>query len=378
MQSNQPVQMVKVLRLGVRLVFAMALLLPQFAGNIDLALAEDQPGAVYTLTNRPDGNAVLVYARGADGSLTPAGSYATGGTGTGAGLGSQNAVIVSDDHQWLFAVNAGSNSISSFRIRPGQVLELVDTVPSGGSMPVSVAFHGGLLYALNAGVPNNITGFTVANDGTMAPLPDSMRPLSADSTGPAQVSFDKNGTTVIVTEKATNVIDTYTAGSDGRLAGPFVHPSAGPVPFGFALDNQNTLLVSEAGAGGGASSYRIGDDGALTPVSSMLMTGQRAACWTVMAKNGRYGYVTNAGTGNISGFAVDQDGSASLLNADGVTGVTGGNPTDAALAINSRFLYVVVNRTNSIAVFAIGADGSLEPLPFLEGTPGGLAGLAGY
>lgn len=366
-------------RLGVRILFAALLILPLFIGGTGAALAEEaQPGAVYTLTNQPDGNAVLVYARGADGSLTPAGTYATGGTGTGAGLGSQGAVILSGDHQWLFAVNAGSNSISSFQIRPGQGLELVTTISSGGSMPISLAFYNGLLYVLNAGEPNNITGFIVAHDGTLAPLPDSTRPLSADSTGPAQVSFDKTGETVIVAEKATNQIDTYTVGSDGRLAGPFVHPSAGPVPFGFALDNQNTLFVSEAGAGGGASSYRVGEGGALTPVSSNVMTGQRAACWAVVTSNGRYGYVTNAGTGNISGFAIDQDGSASLLNADGVTGVTGGNPTDAALSVNSRFLYVLVNRTNSIAVFAIGADGSLEPLPFLEGTSGSLAGLAAY
>ena len=56
------------------------------------------------------------------------------------------------------------------------------------------------------------------------------------------------------------------------------------------------------------------------------MTGRRAACWAVVTKNGRYGYVTNAGRGNISGFAIAQDGSAALLDADGVTAVTGGNP----------------------------------------------------
>jgi 6-phosphogluconolactonase (cycloisomerase 2 family) len=352
--------------------------LPVFAGTTGIVFAQaTQPGAVYTLTNRPDGNAVLVYARGADGSITLAGSYATGGAGTGSGLGSQSAVILSDGHQWLFAVNAGSNSISSFQILPDQVLELVSTVPSGGSMPTSLAFYNGLLYVLNAGVPNNITGFTVANDGSLAQLPDSTRPLSAEATDPAQVSFNKTGTVVIVTEKATNVIDTYAVGNDGRLIGPIVHPSAGPVPFGFALDNQNTLFVSEAGGGGGASTYRVGGDGSLTPVSSNVMTGQRAACWAAVTKNGRYGYVTNAGTGNISGFAIGADGSATLLNADGVTAVTGGNPTDIALSIDSHFLYVLVTATSSIARFAIGADGSLESLTQV-GTPSGLAGLAGY
>src|SRR2546422_2222120 len=186
-------------------------------------------GAVYALTNSSDGNAVLVYQRGGDGLLTPAGSFATGGTGTGASLGSQGAVIVSDDHQLLFAVNAGSNSISSFRIRPGG-LELADTAPSGGTMPISVAFFRGLLYVLNVGVLNNISGFTVDRDGGLTPLAGSVRALSAASTNPAQVGFNDDGTVVIVTERASNRIDTYTGGTGGLLHGPIYHPSAGPIP----------------------------------------------------------------------------------------------------------------------------------------------------
>lgn len=368
-------------RLGAHVLLSALLVVALLAvlhGTTGSVLAEDaQPGAIYTLTNRPEGNAVLVYTRGADGILTPAGSYATGGTGTGADLDSQGAVIVSADHQLLFAVNAGSNSISSLRIHPGQVLELISTVPSGGTRPISLAFYNELLYVLNAGVPNNIAGFTVAYDGGLTPLPDSARPLSADSTSPAQVSFNKTGTVVIVTERATNKIDTYTVGNDGRLMGPVVHASAGPVPFGFALDNQNTLFVSEEGEGGGASTYRVGDDGALTPVSSNVRTGQRNACWAVVTNNGRYGYVTNFGTGNISGFAIGAGGSATLLDADGVTAVTGGNPTDMALSMDSQFVYVLVNASSSIVGFEVEADGSLEPSGEWE-TPGSLAGLAGY
>jgi 6-phosphogluconolactonase len=361
-----------------RLTHALA-----FAAAATIALAgaaaasPDAPGAVYALTNASAGNAVLVYERGGDGSLTPAGSYPTGGAGTGAGLGSQGAVIVSDDHRLLFAVNAGSNTIASFRIRP-HGLEFADAAPSGGTMPTSVAFRQGLLYVLNAGVPNTVSGFTVNDDGRMMPLAGSTLPLSAASTMPGQVGFSDDGETLIVTERGTNQIDTYAIGADGTLTGPFVHASSGPVPFGFAVDKRNTLLVSEAGAGGGGSSYRVGEAGALEPISSMIMTGQRAACWAVVTKNGRFGYVTNAGTGNISGFAVDQDGSVSLLDADGVTAVTGGNPTDAALSHDSRYLYVRVGALAQIAAFSIGSDGSLEPLAPLTGTPAGLAGLAAW
>jgi 6-phosphogluconolactonase (cycloisomerase 2 family) len=342
-----------------------------------MVAAGNAPGAVYAITNAAAGNAVVVYDRAADGSLTPAGTYPTGGTGLGAGLGSQGAVIVSADRQFLFAVNAGSDSVSSFRIQPDGLL-LVDTVPSGGTRPTSVTFHQGLLYVLNAGVPNNISGFEVDRKGRMTPLADSTRPLSGASTNPAQVGFNLDGDVLVVSERATNQLALYAVGDDGRATGPFVHPSAGPTPFGFAIDMRNTLFVSEAGAGGGASSYRISDAATLTPVSSMVMTGQRAACWAVVTRNGRYGYVINAGTGNISGFAVGQDGSATLLDSDGVTAQTGGNPTDAALSIDSQLLYVRIAASDSIAVFQVNSDGSLTALPSLTGTPPGLAGLTGF
>jgi 6-phosphogluconolactonase len=344
------------------------------------AIASESPevaGAAYTLTNAPAGNAVLAYTRYEDGSLSPAGSFASGGNGSGTGLGSQDSVIVDESRRWLFAVNAGSDSISSFRILANG-LQLTDTEPSGGTLPTSLTHRRGLLYVLNAGGSNNVTGFTVGQDGSLTRIFGSTRPLSAADTSPAQVGFSADGTTLIVTERATNLIDTYRVGQGGRLTGPVSHPSAGPTPFGFAVDKRNTLFVSEAGEGGGASSYRVGADGSLAPVSSMVMTGQRAACWAVVTKNGRYGYVTNAGTGNISGFAIGAGGSATLLDADGVTATTGGNPTDAALSANSRFLYVRVSATSSIAVFRIRSDGSLSTRPPLTGTPAGLAGLAAY
>lgn len=364
-----------------------ATLLPLFTvhGSVHGSVAhaaQGPEGAVYTLSNSPAGNGVLVFTRAEDGSLTPAGSFPTGGFGSGSGLGSQGAVIVSDDHQLLFAVNAGSNSITSFRISDPQTLVLVNTVPSGGNRPTSVTYRHGLLYVLNAisipGMPNNISGFTVANDGTLTPLADSTRPLSSEAAAPAQVNFDDLGSTIIVTERATNRIDTYAVGADGLLTGPTVNASAGPTPFGFAVDKRNTILVSEAGPGGGASSYRMGANGSLNAVSAMIMSGQRAACWSVITKNGRYGYVTNAGTSNISGFALNQDGAASLLNADGVTATTMGGPSDAAVSHNSQFLYARIGSQATIAIFAINSDGSLTALPVLTGLPAGVAGLAAW
>lgn len=337
----------------------------------------ESTGAVFALTNATTGNAVMMWPRQADGSLGAPVTVATGGNGTGAGLGSQGAVVVTPDRRMLFAVNAGSNTVSSLALTPWG-LRLLDVAPSGGVMPTSVTYDDGVLYVLNAGTPNSISGLRVDHRGRLRPLSGSTRPLSGAATAPAQVSFTRDGRSLVVTERGTNTIDVYTVDDDGRADGPYTYASAGPVPFGFALSRRNTLFVSEAGAGGGASSYHVDRGGVLTPVTSMVMTGQRAACWAILSKNERFGYVTNAGTGNISGFSIDRDGALALLNADGVTATTGGNPTDMAMSRNGRYLYARVSALSQIAIFTVNADGSLTALPALTGTPAGLVGLAGF
>lgn len=104
-----------------------------------------KPGTVFVMTNDAAGNAVQTYARAADGTLSPADSYPTGGLGTGSGLGSQGALITSNDGRFLFAVNAGSNEITSFRMRRGELV-WADTVSSNGEMPISLTHHGRRLW----------------------------------------------------------------------------------------------------------------------------------------------------------------------------------------------------------------------------------------
>ena len=106
--------------------------------SADFLLPPGGPGAVYTESNAAAGNAILAFTRSAAGALTAAGSFPTGGLGTGADLGSEGAVTLID-HQWLLAVNAGSNEVSVFRIA-GNGLVRTDRVPSGGAMPVFMVF----------------------------------------------------------------------------------------------------------------------------------------------------------------------------------------------------------------------------------------------
>ena len=345
------------------------------ASAASAADAGDTPGAVYTLMNLTSGNAVKMFTRAADGTLTEAATDTTGGKGTGSSLGSQGAITLSDDGRWLFAVNAASNDVSVFRVSPAG-LSLIGHYPSGGMKPISLTVHDKLLYVLNGGGSGNVTGFTVGSDGALTPIVESTRPLTGGAVDPAQVAFSRDGRWLVVTEKNTNLIDVYAIGPDGVASGPTPQApaGAGKKPFGFAFGLRDQLVISEA-ATGSASSYTLGSSGALTLVSGDIATHQGAPCWVAVTQNGRFAYTANAASGTISGFVVGTDGALSLLDASGVTATVGPGNLDLALSVNGRYLYQL-RGSGPITALRVESDGHLTTLGVVGAMPGSVSGLA--
>ncbi|MEP6694954.1 MAG: beta-propeller fold lactonase family protein [Chloroflexota bacterium] len=352
---------------------ALAALILSGTAAAPAAAASGSAGNVYTETNATSGNAVVVFARSASGALSWTGSYPTGGLGSGAGLGSQGAVTISDDGSWLYAVNAGSNDVSVFAI-DGDGLALTGRAPSAGTQPVSVTTSHGLVYVLNAGT-KTISGFSSAN-GALAPIAGSTRSLLGS--GPAQVQFSRSGSVLVVSDKATSTLETFLVGAGGIAGAPTSYPSAGSTPFGFAFGLRDQLFVSEAaGAPAGlsaASSYRLAADGTLTTVTASAPTTQAAACWLVVTGNGRYAFTANAASDSISSFAIDQDGSLTLVAAQAAHNAAA-HTTDMALSRNSQFLYALDGGTHAISTFRVSADGHLMRTDGAS-IPTGAAGLA--
>ena len=333
------------------------------------------PGAVYTLTNQVGGNAVAVFTRAADGRLTAAGTVSTGGTGTGASLGSQSAVTLSDDGRWLFAVNAGSNDVSVFSVSPAG-LALASRTASGGTLPISLTVHGNVLYVLNAGGTGNISGFAVGTSGALTAIAGATLPLSGPSVGPAQVAFSPDGRRLVVTEKNTNRLDVYAVDANGVASGPTTTPSAGGTPFGFSFGLRNELFVSEAA--GSASSYVLDPSGNVTLVSGAVSTHRGAPCWAVVTNDGRIGFTGN-GAGSVSAFAIAPDRAISLVDANGGTALIGAGINDIALSHDSRYLYVLqTGGAQAIHAFRVQADGHLTALGPIAGLPTGTRGLAAF
>lgn len=338
-------------------------------------------GAVFTSSNAVDGNELLAYARGRDGRLALVARAATGGLGSGAGLGSQGAVTLSGDGRLLFVVNAGSHSVSTFALR-GDGLRLLSVVGSGGLHPISIAEADGLVYVLNDGGEGNVAGFRW-HEGTLRPIAGAIGRLSAaGGTAPAQVGFSDDGDALVVTEKATQRLSSWRVGRDGRLGPAVVTASPGATPFGFAFNRRNRLVVVEAvgGAVGAStvSSYRFGERDPARPVvaSASVPNGQTASCWVSVTPSGRYALVADTGSSNISSYRIAVDGRLELLQAVAASTGAGSAPADTAVSPDGRRFYVRNGRVATIGAFAIAHDGTLVPTPFATDLPATAVGLA--
>jgi 6-phosphogluconolactonase (cycloisomerase 2 family) len=378
---------IRFIAIGLGLLMLVPLSTPTFGAR---GPKNFHAGAVYVLTNQTT-NTVAVFRRTARGMLSLAGEFPTGGAGnpipqppdpSSDPLASQGALIMGRGNQYLYAVNAGSNQISVLKIKKNS-LDVVDVVDSGGVRPISLAVHDDLLYVLNEGGTPNITGFTIEDDGTLTPLAGSTQPLiDGGAADPAQIGFSHDGELLVVTDKAGNRLNTYTIDEDGLPSPPIDNPSSGMTPFGFAFNNADTLVVSEAFGGAtnqsAASSYIGRNDGTLQMISSSVPNSQTASCWVVITNNGKFAFVSNTGNGTISSYRVNaEDGSLTLLNATAADTGLGSAPIDMDLSVNSRLLFVLLGGTQSVASFRIGANGSLTSVDTASsGLPLGAQGIA--
>ncbi len=359
--------------------FCLASLVPASgfadAENASSHARVDALETVYTLSNNATQNEVLAFRLDESGHMQPAGRYATGGTGTGSGLGNQGAMALSESGRYLFAINAGSNDVSVFRIKQGE-LQLVDRAAEEGVTPVSVTVDHNRVYVVNSG-DDSIFGFQFdPPSGKLKPLQGSYQKLSGAGTAPAQISFDRDGNALVVTEKATNKITTYALGDNGIPQARHVIDSAGRTPFGFAFGKRDQFFVAEAqgGAANGAtaSSYQLLEDGTARPIDGAVAVGQTAACWLATTPNGRIAFTADTPANAISSFTVTPDGHLKLWQT---RAADENHPTDLAVSAYGRTLYTLSGGDHSIGVYRIGDAGTLQKQDSLAALPPGVTGL---
>ncbi len=337
--------------------------------------------AVFVMTNAADQNEVIAYQRNADGSLRETQRVPTGGRGSGGNndpLESQGSLILSEDHSLLFTVNAGSGEISVFRVE-GSTLSRSDKVPSFGSEPNAIAQHGDLVYVLNTGGSSDVVGFHLEGD-QLRPIDHSIAFLSTNTAGAASIAISPDGQFVAVTERLTNSVDVFKILADGTLSPIVVNPSTGAGAFSVSFAPDGVAIVSETGPsnvpnGSAVSSYEVLPGGTLQPITGSIPTLGAANCWNAVTPDGRFVYVSNAGSSTISGFAIGANGSLSALPGTVVAAnPAGATNLDITVSADGKFLYTMNSRNGTIGIFAIQENGTLKN----SGSAGGITPNSGF
>ena len=359
-----------------------------------LADAQVPQGAVYVQTNALDGNEVAAFGRNLDGTLFHIGDYSTGGAGStefdgGEGLDpliSADSLIAVQDEQFLVTVNAGSDTVTSFKIEDDFSLTRITTISSGGVGPNSLAYSNGRLFVSNIdrdgfalgdptvprGEPNDegsVTGFFMNEAGVLSPIAGSTFDLD---NRPADLGFSADGSRLIVTSitagsaalpgngaaNSVAVLDVAASGEVLGMVGSATGTQVGNAEgrnLASAIDFDTTVIngrefvvvteareFNSAGAppalpalqAGSVSVYELLSDGSLVETDPDVAIGnplgspfdpsnQLTTCWIDFGADGQTFYVSNAINASLSSLYIDENGVLTVLEEVAAQGVSG-------------------------------------------------------
>jgi len=349
----------------------------------------------YVESNRatPNGNSVMLMPYSPDMTPLAASQCPTGGSGsadlTDSGvLDADNQVLLSPDHSLLLAVNQGSDTIAVFHVGANGALTAVNGSPfsSGGMAPASLGISGDVLVVANKaqdGIRNlstvapTYTTMRIGADGSLSQIansavsaaagssptdayvpPGSKVAFSTEESGPMRgFSVDANGVLVQAPNSPISP-DAAIFGSGFNPAKEFglgigAHPSAKVVYIG--MPTVPAIAV-----------YSYDDTGVLTFVKSVPETGAYLPCWIVVTSDGKWAYVANAATDNVTAFAVSDPLNPRQVQT--LAFAAPGNPWNETIDPTGKYLFVNTPRDtpavpegegNTQHVMSIGTDGQL-------------------
>ena len=346
-------------------------------------------GAVFAATNGVSRNEIVMYKRLTTGKLQLVGKFGTGGRGEGGindPLQSQSSLVLTPDHAFLLAVNAGSSDISVFRVLDDRLV-LVDVAPSLGGNPVSLAMHDNLVYVVNFGGIYHTAGFRMEPWGQLTPIRNSRKPLSGLDTAPSTVAFSPDGSKLVVSERQTNKVDVFSVASDGSVSDPIFNNFTSTEPFGLQFDSSGVLLVTSTA--GSVTSYVVNADNTLSTISENSPASGSATCWVV--SYGGQAWVTNTISSSLSAYTLRAGGALDPLGVIATQPATSPTifppitpatsfPLDLALSADGKYLYAIYSALGQIIAYKTGEKGQLTAVDTVSPYPAqsGVEGLAAY
>lgn len=367
---------------------ALPLLLASLVVQVSARPAEKNTGAVYLITNEQY-NAVLALPIQKNGQLAPGRLTLTSGSGANGLVGSNNQAAAPDalfsqssltvSGRNLFAVNAGSNTLSMFLIdscNPSKLTLVGQPAVLPGDFPTTVASSAehNLVCVGTTGAKAGVScaSFSAKGLSTM----DTLRPFSLGQTTPpmgplntvSQVFFSDDGATLYSTVKGdpTKSIAGFlaafpvTAGTESSTAsvsqqGTKSSPAGTAVLFGSAtIPGSSSLFVTDASFG--AAVLNVSKAGDVTVAGKGVVADQQATCWATVSNATNTAFVTDVATNRLVEMSLTD---ASIV---GEINLVNGDPGLIDLQAAGNFIYALSpgNGTTPAAVTVVNAVNKMQ------------------
>ncbi|KAF2096220.1 hypothetical protein NA57DRAFT_78988 [Rhizodiscina lignyota] len=313
--------------------------------------------AIYILGNDAD-NTVISLPIKSDGTVSHGSKTSTGGQGSNIAtngdtamsqapdsLGSQGAVAVSG--KYVFAVNAGSNSLSMFEAydeRDSSKLRLLGKPAHlPGEFPVTVGASEKHQLAC-VGFSGAKAGVScVPYSGRGLGHADALRPFDLGQTTPPNSTLNLVGSTIFSGNE--DYVYTTVRGTNGFLSsfpveffGKVSEKGARPITnfkrtlFGAeSLPGTDKVVVADTVIGADILTV----DHQKASIEEVTISGQKATCWVTASEKTGSGYATDAGVNRLVEFDLDSGKIIKILN------LNNGNPGMFDAAVAGNYIYAL-------------------------------------
>ena len=253
-----------------------------------------------------------------------------------------------------------------------------------------------IVYVTNRG-SNDVSGYTInASTGGLAPSPGS--PF-VNLSAPSAIAVSSNGFFAYAANRQANNVTAFRVGTNGALlrgestAATPNPTSVGTAPRALAISQDSRFLYVGNSGSDSVTVFSIGTAGVLTRVaqttgnSNPVGTGGSGPLALTISPTGRFLYVVNGTSNNVTAFQVETSGLLTQVPPAGPgtnpISVSGTGPTALAMSPNGQFLYVTNGASNTVTAFQVATSGLLtlvtstgsNPNPVSAGgaTPNGIA-----
>ncbi|KAH7136882.1 hypothetical protein B0J13DRAFT_587025 [Dactylonectria estremocensis] len=340
------------------------LLVQQSAARPSRCAATQQVAkSIYLLSNE-DANSVIAVPVGMDGQLFGGTSTATGGKGSlsidGAtnqtaatdGLVSQSSLTVAG-HK-LFAVNAGSNSVTMFLIdrTDASKLQMVgQPVAVPGEFPNTVAASKKhkIVCVGTTGAVAGVSCSSFSGQGGIEAM-DELRPIDLQQTTPpvgptntvSQVLFSDDENTLFVMVKGDPAVNNtgFVASfpvENGQVSqqGTQSSPDGTAVLFGSApIPGTSDIFATDASFG--AAVLSVDSAGVATVKGQAAIDGQKATCWAAVSSVTNSAFVSDVATNRLVQMSLQDASIMSIVDLS-----ANGDPGLIDLKAAGQFIYAL-------------------------------------